>query len=414
MDIKFWLKLIIIPFFVVFLFVASACNGDGFIACLFVTCNEEPDTDTTLTGTDNTTDDSRYIKLLLDPSVVASVFCVKDTETNLIWEVKADDGGLRDKDNTYTWYNAEATNGGSAVGENWGECLGSNCDTQSYVVAVNAQGLCGYNNWRLPTDQELYGIVIPMTNPEYGDLMTIDYFYFPNTMVSNYWTSIYAGVDEYNREGARTVHFNRSGSSIRDSYRIDRDLPVRLVHDVEVGSNEVVSNEYETKYIRLDNSGNELNLPWSCVKDTETNLIWEVKTNDGGLRDTDNSYSWYNTDEATNGGGAGTENGGSCVGSNCDTQSYVAAVNAQGLCGYNDWRMPTEQELLGIVKEGNNPAIDVGNFPNTSLNFYWTASTHVDPTYVSPTAYAWIVNFYGSGVSVYHLKIDSARIRLVR
>lgn len=51
--------------------------------------------------------------------------------------------------------------------------------------------------------------------------------------------------------------------------------------------------------------------PWNCVRDNVTGLIWEVKTDDGALRDKDNTYTWYNIDPATNGGVAGTAGGGS-------------------------------------------------------------------------------------------------------
>ena len=41
------------------------------------------------------------------------------------------------------------------------------------------------------------------------------------------------------------------------------------------------------------------------MRDNVTGLMWEVKTDDGGLRDKDWTYSWYNPDATTNGGSAG-------------------------------------------------------------------------------------------------------------
>ena len=86
------------------------------------------------------------------------------------------------------------------------------------------------------------------------------------------------------------------------------------------------------------------------MQDNVTGLIWEIKTVDGDLHDKDNSYSWYNSNTSTNGGSAGIENGGSCPDTgNCDTEKFVTSVNAQGLCGANDWRMPNKEELRSIV-----------------------------------------------------------------
>ncbi len=57
-------------------------------------------------------------------------------------------------------------------------------------------------------------------------------------------------------------------------------------------------------FTKLDANGNTLPttaLSWSCVKDNVTGLIWEVKTDDSGLQDMGNIYSWYNPDNNANG-----------------------------------------------------------------------------------------------------------------
>ncbi len=118
---------------------------------------------------------------------------------------------------------------------------------------------------------------------------------------------------------------------------------------------------------------------WACTLDNITGLMWEIKTDDGGVRDKNNTYTWYNSDSGTNGGNAGTENGGSCPDAgNCDTEKYVVSVNAAGLCGFSDWRMPLISELKSIVDRGRyDPAIDTSYFPNTMSNtYYYTASPY--------------------------------------
>lgn len=45
---------------------------------------------------------------------------------------------------------------------------------------------------------------------------------------------------------------------------------------------------------------------WGCTRDNETGLIWEIKTNDGGLRDISWVYPWFEPDMKINGGFEGT------------------------------------------------------------------------------------------------------------
>ena len=105
-------------------------------------------------------------------------------------------------------------------------------------------------------------------------------------------------------------------------------------------------------YTRLNANGDEQDASadtWSCVRDNVTGLVWEVKTDDGTLQDKDYTYSWYSDD--VNGGYEGDLSGSDTVCSltNCNTQAYVTALNAQGLCGFYDWRMPTHQELFSLM-----------------------------------------------------------------
>jgi hypothetical protein len=151
---------------------------------------------------------------------------------------------------------------------------------------------------------------------------------------------------------------------------------------------------------------------WNCVQDNVTGLMWEVKTADGGLHDTNWTYSWYEPDNTKNSGGAGIQNGGSCNNtSDCDTAGYVKKVNTMGWCGAKDWRMPTKTELLSIVSyDRSDPAIDTAYFPNTigSLMF-WSSSPLVGYGY-----YAWFVLFdYGYAYWNFN-EYGNYQVRLVR
>ena len=173
-------------------------------------------------------------------------------------------------------------------------------------------------------------------------------------------------------------------------------------------------------FTKLDSNGNTLAASatsWHCVQDNVTGLIWEVKTDDGGLHDKDDQYNWYNTDPATNGGfdGYADDDGNICYGYDssdastyCNTQAFTARVNAVGLCGFTDWRVPDIEELRSIVDYSRtNPSIDINYFPNTRSSSYWSASP-----YASYSVSAWLLRFsYGYGY--YYYRDNYYHVRLV-
>lgn len=159
---------------------------------------------------------------------------------------------------------------------------------------------------------------------------------------------------------------------------------------------------------------------WACTRDNVTGLTWEVKTGDNGLRHKGWRYTWYNTDGTTNGGNAGSVGTRiSCdvtlPSNQCNTQAYVAAVNAAALCGYGDWRLPSLRELRTIVHQGTSfPSIDGTYFPNMTAPptapRFWSASS--DASSVPATA-AWYMDFeFGDVNGVF--KTISLYVLLVR
>ncbi len=127
-------------------------------------------------------------------------------------------------------------------------------------------------------------------------------------------------------------------------------------------------------------------------------------------------YLWYNSDSNINGGGAGTASGPlgtTChQAGRCDTEKFVQDVNAVGLCGASDWRLPTAKELHSIVDlgRGDELAIDPDYFPNTydnrNMKTFWSSSPF-------DKSRAWFVNF-DDGYIYHSTKVSGNRVRLVR
>jgi hypothetical protein len=141
---------------------------------------------------------------------------------------------------------------------------------------------------------------------------------------------------------------------------------------------------HDTKYAVLDDAGNVLTeMPgqWNCVLDQFTGLTWEVKSDERGLHDWRNTYSWYDPDEAHGGelDYRGTPDGGVCDGSACDIHAWAEAVNAEGFCGHNDWRVASRDELASISdlrKLEHPPTTNMKIFPYTQVGEYWSSNDY--------------------------------------
>lgn len=171
-------------------------------------------------------------------------------------------------------------------------------------------------------------------------------------------------------------------------------------------------------YTKVANNGSDLAASaalgsnatdWACTRDNVTGLLWEVKTI-SGLRSQDHYYTWYNSNPSTNAGSSGVISGGEChTPGRCDTEKFVADVNATALCGFADWRLPSRRELLTLVQAGaENPSIDTRYFPNTPEFGYWSGSS-----YDQNPDLAWTI-YFTYGYPYFYGKLNDYCVRLVR
>lgn len=130
-----------------------------------------------------------------------------------------------------------------------------------------------------------------------------------------------------------------------------------------------------------------------CVKDNITGLMWEGKPITG-TRIASATYTNYGDNRSG------------------DASAYVAEVNAAGLCGYNNWRLPTADELQTIVDYSvpapSTPINDTW-FPNTMQTYYWSSTGYAG----LPLNSVWVVNFAYGWVATNNTA-NAGFIRLVR
>lgn len=173
--------------------------------------------------------------------------------------------------------------------------------------------------------------------------------------------------------------------------------------DAELGRDSFVLNEGKTgsglaafDFTKLDENARPIldssTSNFSCVKDNNTGLIWEVKQANSAippnapLRDTRNTYTWYLTNYPN--GTPGTDISSCSSSVRCDTQIYINEVNATNYCGGRNWRLPTFIEMIGLFNygevAGGSYVLDPTYFPNianpnwTGSSFYWTSQPSIE------------------------------------
>jgi hypothetical protein len=247
---------------------------------------------------------------------------ITDTVTGLMWQKDS-------APETYTWR-----------------------DARQYVESLT---LGGYDDWRLPTVQELSMLVDPaVKNPS----PAIDTTYFADTRSDFYWTST---VGTRGLWKAWAVDF--SSGYVNYKGRMNT-FYVRAVRGTTAASSLVDNGD-------------------GTITDTSTGLMWQKD-------DAKNTYTWE--------------------------QSKIYCDNLT-LSGYTDWRLPTRNELQTLINyRCFNPAISMSftpsfrnsYFPGTAMSHYWTSTTNATSDEV-----AWYVNFK-YGVVYYIDKSLYNHVRAVR
>jgi hypothetical protein len=224
---------------------------------------------------------------------------VTDNLTGLMWEQKSEDGEKL----TYTYDNA--------------------------VKYCEDLALGNYDDWRLPTRTEYSSILnFGRVSPSL-DIIYFPYYSYVKPTEINYWTS-----SKYHDDPGKIWKVQISFGLI-ESADLTGDEPVLFKARCVRGGTEPPAD------FTINDDG--------TVTDNVTGLMWELKTDDGGSQDKDNTFTWK------------------------DALAYCENLE---LAGNKDWRMPTPKELERIVDlKHSSPAVDPQYFPNTSNGLYWSGTT---------------------------------------
>jgi Protein of unknown function (DUF1566)/Repeat of unknown function (DUF5648) len=269
--------------------------------------------------------------------------CQRDNVTGLVWESKTTDGLLHDKDKVYTKLNNGQFN-----------------DVYTFIAAVNASNLCGYSDWRLPTQDELLGLV------DYSSLVA-PRARIGHTGIGMHWTGTPA------RGYTQSSHYVDSSYGYTGIYDHIYEHRARLVR----GSTPSRALVLSTAAYGSDGANN-------TASDSRSGLQW---------RRCEEGRTW---------------NGTACTGTVTSFSHEQALAHARNTAG---WRLPNIKELASLTDLSVGPAaLDPTAFSGDQSNYHWASTPQMLAT--TPN-YAFAVLFNGGSVT-HSTRSSSFAVRLVR
>ncbi|MCX8521963.1 MAG: DUF1566 domain-containing protein, partial [Rhodoferax sp.] len=159
--------------------------------------------------------------------------------------------------------------------------------------------------------------------------------------------------------GATSSSYTIAATSLADNGAVFSVVVSNSVGAVTSSNATLTVSASATGYSLVANAAGGFYDKTECVKDNRTGLVWEGKPT-SGTRSWANYYTNYDsTASAQKWNGSAYVNPTQAeIDASTNSIGYKNWVNTGALCGYTDWRLPTKEELQGILANSGSPMID--------------------------------------------------------
>ena len=188
------------------------------------------------------------------------------------------------------------------------------------------------------------------------------------------------------------VEFNSSViAPAPDNSKVGVGVPksVEPIKRINQPSQEIIEQFKGWQKIGLNGEKLAVDAPhWAAAIDKKTQLMWAINpSKTANFPNPNKGMNWE------------------------DAVAWAKYVNTQGWCGFNDWRLPTIDELKTLFIKHRQPTLHLNEAIFNDTNKYygvWSSSP-----VASYSNYAWIVNF-SLGLDYFSVKSNNYYVRLVR
>ncbi|MGC3833871.1 cytochrome c peroxidase [Moritella viscosa] len=243
------------------------------------------------------------------------------------------------------------------------------CTTDTLVEYANQQNWCGRDDWRLPSDYEMKGLISEQDYALDNNQAAIDPYFFSATGFETYWLAndnpllnsdnIAPTLDFATGRHTTVMQNKRKPKSVM--------LVSGVKRDATLPSEQKKPQAEKDSFIRLDNSGQPLpkalqaadyaDAPWRCLDDTRG-----LVRDNFYLRDKQFSYVYWLTPDPQD-----ITNTNQQLSIQTSVPKAVSDINQATFCGRDDWRLPTADELAMLLHKGEQES-EYSLLYETSLN----------------------------------------------
>ena len=262
--------------------------------------------------------------------------------------------------------------------------LPQGCGADSLCTFEEGESYCeslslgGYEDWRVPDIRELLSVA-EYDHGKLLNLAAVDEHVFPSTPKQRFWTSTpskcWDWVQVNESENSCTVEtdegiYETDECDSSDIYEDEQEWECQnwagryyalrffslsqdyLDHDEEARVRCVRGESTKLPPVAFDNENSHFSIHEEYVEDTMTGLTWQRELPGGNSNCSGSEY--------------------------CDwlqASAYCSWLAQQGYAGFDDWRLPTVLELMGLAEFSNysGRGLDASVFPDTPECWFWSA-----------------------------------------